>query len=63
VTRQEIFVNGEKCSNANGICSWRIRNAGRIIKFQAKAYDAAGNVGTSAVLTVTTVKAATTSGE
>jgi hypothetical protein len=57
VAKVEFYVNGVlKCTDttANYTCSWTTP-AGRGIKYsiQSKAYDAAGNAGVSAIITVT----------
>jgi chitinase len=56
VTAVEIYVNGSRlCTNAVSpyTCAWKVPNTpGRTYQLQAKAYDAAGNVGSSSVVTV-----------
>jgi chitinase len=56
VTRVEFSVNGQlTCSDVTGAytCDWKVPAApGRTYQLQAKAYDAQGNVGSSAILTV-----------
>ena len=56
-TKVEFYVNGSrKCSVANSpyACAWKVpRASGRTYQLQAKAYDAAGNVGSSSTVTVT----------
>jgi phage baseplate assembly protein gpV len=57
VTRVEFYVNGAlKCapSAAPYSCAWEVPGgAGKSYKLEAWAYDAAGNVGKSALVTAT----------
>jgi chitinase len=56
VTRVEFYVNGQlTCSDVTGAytCDWKVPAApGRTYQLQAKAYDAQGNAGSSAILAV-----------
>jgi hypothetical protein len=56
VTRVEFYVGGQlTCSDMTSSysCTWKVPAApGRTYQLQAKAYDAQGNVGSSAILTV-----------
>jgi chitinase len=56
VTRVEFYVNGQlTCSDVTGAytCDWKVPAApGRTYQLQAKAYDAQGNVGASAIIAV-----------
>jgi hypothetical protein len=56
VTRVEFYVNGSlKCTDTSAphTCSWGVPAArGKSYQLQAKAHDAAGNIGSSAVITV-----------
>ena len=60
VTRAEIYVNGSlMCTVAASpsSCAWRVPAAsGKIYSLQAKAYDAAGNIGASKVVSVEVTK-------
>jgi chitinase len=57
VTKLEFYVNGSLvCTNAptSYTCAWNVPAApGRTYKLQAKAYDTAGKVGSSSIITVT----------
>jgi len=57
VTQVEFYVNDQlKCTDLTSpfSCAWRVPNPpGRTYRLQAKAYDPANNVGTSAIVTVT----------
>jgi hypothetical protein len=55
VVKVEFYVNGSlQCSDTASpyTCSWRVPAANKSYVLQAKAYDAAGNVGTSPRITV-----------
>lgn len=57
VVRVEFYVNGSlKCTNTISpaySCLWRVPNSpNKIYNLMTKAYDAAGNIGTSALVTV-----------
>jgi chitinase len=56
VMQIDIMINGQLfCSwaGAAGSCSWQVPNPpGRTYQLQARAYDAAGNVGLSSIVTV-----------
>ena len=56
VTRVDFYINGKlQCSDTGTpyTCNWRIpAAAGKSYLLQAYAYDAAGNVGVSAKVTV-----------
>jgi hypothetical protein len=56
VSRVEFYVNGNlKCTDttASYSCSWRVpRGKGKSYQIQARAYDAAGNSGSSSIVTV-----------
>lgn len=56
VTKVEFYVNGSlKCTDTSAAytCAWKVpRPKDRTYQLQAKAYDAAGNVGTSTIVTV-----------
>jgi subtilisin family serine protease len=58
VTRVELYVNSKLTSTDTTspyICSWKTpRTAGTVANLQARAYDARGNVTSSAVVQVTT---------
>jgi len=57
VSKVEFYVNGSlKCTDTTDpyTCNWNVpAPAGRSYTLQAKAYDAAGNVGSSSLVTVT----------
>jgi hypothetical protein len=57
VTKVEFSVDGSlKCTDTTApyTCAWRVpAQAGRTYRLQAKAYDAASNVGSSSIVTVT----------
>ncbi len=57
VTRVDFYVNGTlACSDATApyTCVWQVPSvSGRTYSIQAKAYDAAGNVGSSVLIKVT----------
>ena len=57
VTKVEFYVNSNlQCTDfaPSYSCSWNVPNApNRIYQLQAKAYDAANNIGSSQVVTVT----------
>jgi hypothetical protein len=57
VTTVVFYTNGNLiCSNPTSpyTCAWKVPGApGRTYQLQAKAYDAAGNVGSSSIITVT----------
>jgi len=57
VTKVDFFVNGSlSCTDLTTpySCAWRVPSPrGRTYRLQAKAYDAANNVGNSAIVTVT----------
>jgi hypothetical protein len=58
VVRTEIYLNGHLlCSDSSApySCSWNVPSAARkTYQLQSKAYDAAGNVGVSSIIKVTT---------
>ncbi len=57
VTRVAFYVNGNlKCTDGTSpyTCAWRVPTGSRrTYRLQANAYDAAGNVGVSSIVTVT----------
>jgi hypothetical protein len=57
VTKVEFYVNGSlTCNDTAGPynCAWKFAGAPRrTYQLQARAYDAAGNVGSSSTVTVT----------
>lgn len=60
VTRVDFLVNGSvKCSDTSleYTCNWKVPKANtKSYSFQAKAYDAAGNVATSSTITVNALR-------
>jgi hypothetical protein len=60
VTRVDLFASGKLLCTATAApyaCAWKVpRKGGASYALQAKGYDAAGNVGSSALTGVTTVR-------